>query len=167
MTSVDLANLAARPEIHVGCGTRPACALVPRYFRRFTLRDITMNILNESLYHPPVVRGKKQVFDVSWTLHAHFFEQIPLHDVRKLRKQNVRWNCAMRLRLVIARQRSRQIKREFLQTPFRPEFLQTDLIELSRSTQRRTPAIVHVQSLDFHFRRNSSRLQSQRRDSAP
>src|SRR5205814_2581049 len=58
-------------------------------------------------------------------------------------------------------------ERELLESPFCPEFLQSDLIDLPRSAQRRTTAIVHVQSLDFDLWWNSSGLKSERGNPAP
>src|SRR5438094_10016546 len=104
---------------------------------------------------------------MGWRLHAHLALQITLHDGRDLRKEHVRRNRAVRLRFVVARQGARQIKRQFLQTPLRAEFLQTHLVQFSRSAQRWAPAIAYVQALHFNLRRDSSRLERECWNSAP
>src|SRR5437867_1617935 len=108
MAAIDFPHIAAGPEIHVSRRTWATCALIPGHFWSFTLGNIAVNILDQSLYNPAVIRCKEQVLNVSRTLDTHLILQVPLDDVRKLREEYMRWYRTVRLCLVIARQRACQ-----------------------------------------------------------
>jgi hypothetical protein len=114
MTSRDLSNIAAGPEVNFICGTLAAILFVHMQFRCFSALSVRLYRLDETLNHPAVIRRQEHVDPLRWWLRLDALHEVPLNDARQLRKQNVRRNLRTSLAHVLAGQVARHLEDQLL-----------------------------------------------------